>query len=487
VVLAFAAGQLATSLDVNATPAPSSPTPAAEVSRLPSFAEIAQRVTPAVVNVAVVQNGVSAHAHPRMSIPEIPDGYPFGDLLRRFFDQRSALPDGMEIPHYTRGVGSGFIVDPGGLIVTNDHVVSGASEIQVTLDDGSQYQAKVRGRDPNTDLALIEIDADHPLPYVELGNSDTARVGDWVLAVGNPFGLGGSVTAGIVSARGRELNDGPLDGYLQIDAPINRGNSGGPLFDTTGRVIGVNTAIFSPSGGSVGIGFAVPSATARAVIDQLRANGEVRRGWLGVQIQPVTAAVAEGLGLDRQQGALVASVMDKSPAQRAGLRPGDVILKVDGQTIDGFKTLPRLIAGMSEGTQVPLEVYRKGASEKLSVVIGRMPADEPVAVQTETDVDTGTPRLGLYLAPLTPKARQAHGLDAEAAGVLVARVEPGSPAEKAGITPGSVISMVGQQSVDAPEALVEQVRSALKQDRSSVLLLVETAGEKRFVTVRFAA
>jgi len=321
VVLTLAGAQLATSLDVGATPG--------AAKQAPSFAEVAERVTPAVVNVAVIQGAGTADTHPRISVPELPDTSPFGELFRRFFDERSLLPEGMDVPRFTRGVGSGFIVDPGGLIVTNDHVVAGASEVQVTLNDGTQYQARVKGRDPKTDLALIEIDAEHPLPYVEFGSSDTARVGDWVLAVGNPFGLGGSVTAGIISARERDLSDGPLDGYLQIDAPINRGNSGGPLFDAAGTVIGVNTAIFSPSGGSIGIGFAVPSTTAQAVIEQMRANGHVGRGWLGVQIQPVTAEVAAALGLDREQGALVTSIVDQSPAQRAGLRPGDVIVKVE--------------------------------------------------------------------------------------------------------------------------------------------------------------
>ncbi|MEA3274601.1 MAG: DegQ family serine endoprotease [Pseudomonadota bacterium] len=486
-VLAIAGTQLATSTDATATLALSQPVSEAGIAGPPSFAEVAARVTPAVVNVAVVQEGGAESASAQIEIPQLPDGSPFGEFFRRFFDEKSLSPKGFDIPRRAKGQGSGFIIDPDGHIVTNNHVVEKASEVQVILNDGSRYQAEIKGRDPKTDLALLKIDADKPLPYVTFGSSETARVGDWVLAVGNPFGLGGSVSAGIISARGRDINSGPYDDYLQIDAPINRGNSGGPLFDAGGRVIGINAAIYSPSGGNVGIGFAIPASTAASVIAQLRKHGRIERGWLGVQIQSVTEDVAESLGLESPQGALVASVVPDSPAAKAGLQPGDVILTVDGTAVEELKTLPRLIADTTAGAELGIEIHRNGSMKKLSVVIGQMPTQEKIAATPQEQSHDSGPRLGLYLAPLTPEAREAHGVDERAQGVLVAEVEDGSPAQKAGIKPGSLISMVGQQVVGAPEDVVTRVREAIDGDRSTVLLLIEQDGEKRFVTVRFAA
>lgn len=489
VALALAGAHWVTA-DTITAPAPTAAALAGSPATGPaSFADVAERVTPAVVNVAVRGKLGEQLAGPHSRMPELPEGMPFPEFFKRFFEERGMPGHGQGGPKAVQGVGSGFIISPDGYLVTNNHVVDGADEVTVMLNDGSRYRASVKGRDAKTDLALLKIEANKALPYVEFGDSGRTRVGDWVLAVGNPFGLGGSVTAGIVSARGRDIHDGALDDYLQVDAPINRGNSGGPLFDASGRVIGVNTAIFSPSGGSVGIGFAIPAETAKTVVAQLRVQGRIERGWLGVQIQPVTEEIAEGLGLKGTQGALVASVVPGSPAAQAGVQAGDVILSAAGQGLEEFKQLPKTIAATRAGTEVQLGVHRQGTTKNISVVIGLMPSDDKVAAAAE---DPGSAldskaKLGLYLAPLTKEARQSLKLEAETQGVLVTKVADGSPAAKAGIQPGSVISMIGQQPVSTPEDLAGKVREAAKADRPSVLLLVEKEGEKRFVSVRFAA
>ena len=458
---------------VAASPQPAVAAPAGP----PSFADVAARVTPAVVNVTVEEKPVQ-----RMSLPD--HGLPEGSPLREFFKQFGAVPE-FQMPREREGVGSGFIIDPKGYIVTNNHVVDGADQIQVTLNDGTKFDARIIGRDPKTDLALLKVDSKTPLPFVTLDDSADARVGDWVLAVGNPFGLGGSVNAGIISARGRDIQSGPYDDYLQIDAPINRGNSGGPLFDARGRVIGVNTAIFSPSGGNIGIGFAIPAETVASVVSDLRTSGHVERGWLGVQIQPVTQAVADSLALDQASGVLVADVLPDSPAAAAGVRSGDVIVRAAGQPMQEYRDLTRLIAGTRAGTKVNLEVIRDGKSRNIDVTVGKMP-DDNVAIDQPTHVDQSGPHIGLYLAPLTPELRAEHGLSSDAQGVLVAQVEPGSPAQRAGIQAGSLISMVGQQTVSTPDEISKAVQEAAKQDRPSVLLRVEQDGEQRFVAIPLA-
>jgi serine protease Do len=451
-----------------------------------SFADVVQRVTPAVVNVAVVEAD-TGQMRQQLEIPQIPEDSPLGQFFRHQFGQGGIPLQHPETPRHVQALGSGFIIDPSGWIVTNQHVVDGAAEVKVITNDGAQYKAEVKGRDPKTDLALLKIDAGKPLPYVQFGSSDKARVGDWVLAVGNPFGLGGSVSAGIISARGRDINSGPYDDFLQIDAPINRGNSGGPLFDEQGQVIGVNTAIYSPSGGSVGIGFAIPSSIAKDVVDQLKMTGHIERGWLGVAIQPVTEDVAKSLGLPSDRGTLVASVLPDSPAARAGLRPGDVILQAGGKQIDEFKQLSRLVADTPAGTNMTLELYRDGETKHVPIVIGKMPDEEKVAATQAIAPDDTTPHLGLYLEPITREARQALQLDRSTQGALVAQVEKGSPADEAGIEAGSVISMVGQHETRTPQDVMKQVHAALEQHHSSVLLRVEQNGQQRFVVVRLAA
>ena len=447
------------------------------------FADVVARVKGAVVNVTVAEKGAKGHGHPKMTIPE--DG-PAAEMFRRFFGEKG-MPDlGDAMPREVQGQGSGFIVDPAGYIVTNHHVVEGAKEITVSLADGSKHEAQVKGSDEKTDIAVLKIDAGKPLPHVEFGNSDDTRIGDWVLAVGNPFGLGGTVTAGIVSARGRDIQSGPYDDYLQVDAPINRGNSGGPLFDTTGRVVGINTAIFSPSGGNVGIGFAIPASIAASVVDQLRSDGRIDRGWLGVLLQPVSAEVAESLGLAGEGGALVANVEPDSPATKAGLQPGDVVRAVNGKPLDGVKALARAVADTRPGTKLTLEVSRENKSRDLQVVIGAPPGEGRVAAAQPADASPA-PRLGLALAPLTAEARAHYGFDKGKEGVVVARVERDSPAARAGIRPGSLISMVGQRPVSEPADVVKAVAAAAAEKRATVLLLVEIDGEKSFVPVRLAA
>lgn len=460
--------------------AESVPEPLSSPAGPTGFADVVERVTPAVVNVTVAQEAEAALAMPGGQMPD--EGSPLYEFFKRFggLDEMPAPAPG---PRQREGEGSGFIIDSKGHIVTNNHVVDGASRIEVTLNDGEKYEAKVIGRDAKTDLALIKIDTTSSLPHVTFGDSRGARVGDWVLAVGNPFGLGGSVNAGIISARGRDINSGPYDDYIQIDAPINRGNSGGPLFDARGVVIGVNTAIFSPSGGNIGIGFAIPAETAAEIVAELKTKGHVDRGWLGVQIQPVTEEIAASLGLAEPRGVLVADVIAGTPAQAAGINSGDVILQAAGERMEEYRDLTKLIASIDAGTQIDLVLYRSGKNLTVPVTIGEMPSEDLAQAGGGNEPAGDEPRIGLYLTPLTPELRAERGLDADASGVLVAQVAPGSPAQAAGIQAGSLISMVGQQPVNQPSQVVEAVKQAAASDRPSVLLRVEQEGEQRFVAV----
>jgi serine protease Do len=442
----------------------------------PSFADLAERVEPAVVSIVV--SGTTEVSAQMNGMP-FPEGK-FGEFFKQFRDRMPGNGARREF----KGAGSGFIISADGYVVTNNHVVEKASEIEVVLQNGERYQATVKGLDPKTDLALLKVDTDESLPFVELGDSDTARVGEWVVAVGNPFGLDGTVTVGVVSARGRDINSGPYDDYLQIDAPINRGNSGGPLFNNRGQVIGVNSMIYSPTGGSVGIGFAIPSNLVREIVAELETHGKVARGWLGVQIQPLTSEIAESLGLEDTRGALVAGIEPGSPAASAGVRPGDVIVGMNGEPLDEYKDLPRLVAAASAGSESTLQVIRQGETLDLAVEIGNMPADD---VQVALADDADTPKLGVYLAELTPEARQRFGIGKETEGVLVAGVQQGSPAAKAGIAAGQVISMVGQQAVQSPEDVITRVRQAAADHKPSVLLMLEYNGQQRFVAVKFAS
>ena len=448
----------------------------------PSFADLAEQVEPAVVSIAVTGTAdVTAQMGRHFKMPEFPEGSPFSDFFKQFRDRTPGSGEGGQ--REVKGAGSGFIISADGYVVTNNHVVEHADEIEIVMQDGERYQAEVKGLDPKTDLALLKVKADEPLPFVELGNSDTARVGEWVVAVGNPFGLGGTVTAGIVSARGRDINSGPFDDFIQIDAPINRGNSGGPLFNNQGQVIGVNSMIYSPTGGNVGIGFAIPSNLVSEIVAELETNGKVARGWLGVQIQPVTEDIAESLDLEETHGALVAGVAPDSPAAVAGIKPGDVIVSLDGDKLEEFKDLPKLVADTAAGTESTLQVMRQGETLDLEVEIGSMP-EEDVKVALADDSDT--PKLGVYLSDLTPEARQRFRIGEETEGVLIAGVQQDRPDAKAGIEAAQVINMVGQETVHTPQDVITRVQQAAAEDKSSVLLMLVHEGQQRFVAVKFA-
>jgi serine protease Do len=438
------------------------PTPQAPViQQRAGFADLVERVKPAVVNIAVTEKAQKAEVQ---NIPE-----PF----RHFFQQ-------MPQRGPRRGVGSGFVIDPDGWIVTNNHVVDTAEKVVVTLEDGTELPAVVKARDSKTDIALIKVEAGKKLPALEWGDSDQVRVGEWVVAVGNPFGLGGTVTAGILSARNRDISDGPYD-YLQIDAPINPGNSGGPLFDQTGRVIGIDTAIYSPTGGSVGIGFAVPSNLASKVVAQLKEKGTIDRGWLGIAMQTITPDLARALGREKAEGALVASVQPDSPAAKAGLQQGDVVIAAGGEPIRTPRDLARIVADARPGTRLDMNLARDGKERTLPVTVGA-PQEQTASLEApEEGVDSG-PKVGLALAPLTAQARSQLGLDSSAKGAVVASVEPGSPAAESGLRRGDVIVKVGDRSVDGPRSVAAELRAARK-DRRAVPVLVLRDGTPYYVAL----
>ena len=449
-----------------------------------SFAELAEKALPAVVNISTRQT-VERQRSP--DLPQFPPGSPFEEFFRKFFDRepgdRQDAP-----PRRATSLGSGFIVDPSGIIVTNHHVIDKADEILVRLQDDRELQAEVVGRDPKTDLAVLRVESDEPLPFLEFGDSDKTRVGDWVVAIGNPFGFSSTVTAGIVSARKRDIRAGPYDDFIQTDAAINKGNSGGPMLNLDGRVIGVNTAITSPSGGSVGIGFAVPASLAAPVIDQLRRFRETRRGWLGVRIQNVTdeiAAAFEGFGEPR--GALVAAVVPESPADQGGIQAGDIVLSFDGQQVEKMRALPRIVSDAEVGATVPVEVWRKGRVEHLEVVVGRLEENDPVSASAgSTTSEHPVEALGLVVAGPNDDLRKEFELDEEAlerGGLVVVGVAPGSDAEQKGLEAGDLIIEADQASVSRPKDLEERIAAVREAGRRSVLLLVNRGGEDRFVAV----
>ena len=450
--------------------------PAAARTTPESFADLAEAVLPAVVNISTTQTLTA----------ESGDLQEFEDLFRDFFDKQN--PNRPQGPRRSTSLGSGFIIDPDGYIVTNNHVVSDAEEVTVRLYDDTNLKAEIVGRDEKTDLALLKVEARQPLPFVKWGDSDAIRIGDWVVAIGNPFGLGGSVTAGIVSARQREINAGPYDDFIQTDASINKGNSGGPMFNMSGEVIGINTAIFSPSGGSVGIGFAVPSALARHVIDQIREFGRTRRGWLGVNIQTVTDELAEGLKLPKASGALVSNVADGSPAATAGIQKGDVILKFDGRDVGEMRRLPRIVADTPIDKTVDVLLWREGREAKVRVKIGELNEAEVAALpeQPESQAPEAAKieALGMSLAEVTPDLRQKFQLGEDAAGVLIIGVEDGSAAAEKGLQPGDVVVEVDQKEVATPQDVESQVAAARKANQRVVTFLIYRQGDFQWVALR---
>ncbi len=443
------------------TPQPAPIQPAQPAQMLPSFTDLVTRVRPAVVSVTT-----ELKAQPQGA------GIP--------------TPFGMMMPQHPQAVearGSGFIIDPDGVIVTNNHVVQDAKSVSVTLSDGTELPAKIIGRDPRTDLAVLRVDAGHKLAYVQLGNSADVKVGEWVVAMGNPYGLGGTVTAGIVSARGRDIGEGPYDNFLQIDAPINRGNSGGPLFTQDGRVVGVNTAILSPTGGSIGIGFAIPSNIVKTVVADLEKTGHVTRGYLGVEAQQVSPAMAAALNLPKQNpdqaGALIAQVEADSPASKAGLQPGEVITAVDGKTVGNPRDLAVDIAAVKPGDEAKIDVLQQGQTKTMSVKVATLPSEQQTANANAAGPQEG---VGLALAPISPEMRSQLDLPEHMKGVAVVDVKPGSPADQAGIQQGDVIVGVGVEPVSSARQAAHAISEAANRNHA-VALRVFRNGQTEFVAI----
>jgi serine protease Do len=465
-----------------------------QVAQPTGFADIVERVKPSVISVRVNINEKVAKDDTANKNDDNDSPFQPGSPMERFF-KRFGGPDGM--PPGMRGSprggnrgqmtgqGSGFFISPDGFAVTNNHVVDGADKVEVTTDDGKVYKAKVIGTDARTDVALIKVEGGSNFPFAKLSDSKP-RIGDWVLAVGNPFGLGGTVTAGIVSASGRDIGNGPYDDFIQIDAPVNKGNSGGPAFDTSGEVMGVNTAIYSPSGGSVGIAFSIPASTVKTVIAQLKDKGSVSRGWIGVQIQPVTADIADSLGLKKAEGALVAEPQANGPAAKAGIESGDVITAVNGETVKDARELARTIGGLAPGAAVKLNVLHKGKDTTVNLTLGQLPN----SVEAKADTDnsdkgsakrgTDVPKLGLTLAPADSVA--GAGKD----GVVVTEVDPKSAAAERGFKEGDVILEVGGKSVTNAGDVREALETARTDNKNSVLMRVKSGGSSRFVAVPLA-
>ncbi|WP_026227303.1 Do family serine endopeptidase [Hoeflea sp. 108] len=461
-----------------------------------SVADLAEGLLGAVVNISTSQtvksgDGDNENAVP---VPQLPEGAPFQDFFDDFFKKRDGQ-DGAA-PQKVQSLGSGFIVDAEqGIVVTNNHVIADADEIEVNFSDGSKLKATLIGTDTKTDIAVLKIDPKaKKLTAVKFGDSNKMRIGDWVMAIGNPFGLGGTVTLGIVSARNRDINSGPYDDFIQTDAAINRGNSGGPLFNMYGEVIGINTAIISPSGGSIGIGFSIPSEIAAGVVDQLRQFGETRRGWLGVRIQPVTDDIAESLGMTSAKGALVAGIIKGGPVDNGAIQPGDVVIKFDGKDIVEMRDLPRVVAESPVGKAVDVVVVRKGVEQTVKVTLGRLEDGEKLA-----EGETGKPGegadkgaevaavsvLGMTLGELNDDTRAKFGIAGDVTGVVVTAVAKDSAAAERGIVAGEVITEIGQEEMKSPKQVTDRIAALKEQGRKNALLMLASkTGELRFVTLR---
>jgi serine protease Do len=457
-----------------------------------SVADLAEFLQDAVVNISTSQKSAAERIIPPGPTPKAPEGSPFQEFFDEFFNKQPKNRP-QEQQRRVQSLGSGFVVDAEGIIITNNHVIDGADEITANFNDGTKLKAELIGRDQKTDLAVLRVKPTKTLKSVKFADSDRARVGDWVMAIGNPFGLGGTVTVGIISARNRDINSGPYDNFIQTDAAINRGNSGGPLFNMDGDVVGINTAIISPTGGSIGIGFAIPANTAMAVIDQIRSYGETRRGWLGVRIQGVTDDIAESLGLKDSKGALVAGVTEKGPADAAGIQAGDVILRFDGKVVPGVRELPRMVADSPITKEVDVVVLRKGKEETIKVKLGRLEEGEKMAEKEKATARGNQPQaqpvvtkaLGLSLAELDTATREKFKLGEKVTkGVVVTDVEATSPAGEKRIVAGDVILEVGQEEVKSADDVVKRLDALKKDGRKRALFLLSNAdGEMRYVAV----
>jgi serine protease Do len=466
----------------SAAAAPSSRAPPAESPFADLFAQLAGRVVGVVVNIST-----EAAVQPAKPAPDAPQNSPgnaLDEMFRDFFGEKGAPgAPGSRVA----SLGSGFIIDPSGLIVTNNHVIANAEQITVTLSDNTELQARVVGRDVVTDLALLKVDTKNPLPAATWGDSSKTKVGDWVLAIGNPFGLGGTVTAGIISATARDIHSSPYDDYLQTDASINRGNSGGPMFSLAGEVIGINTVIYSPSGGSIGIGFAIPSALAQPIVEQLKASGKVERGWIGARIQPVTDDIAESIGLDKNRGAMIAAIDAGSPAAQAKLQPGDVILSYDGTAIERSRQLPRLVAATPPDKPVKLAVWRDGKEQEFELTVAALnpnrppPPPPPPPEKPKPTVIVET--LGLKLAKPTAELNKQFSLPDGAKGAVITDVPPNSPAAAQGLRPGDLVIAVGHANVTSAEEVSQLAAAAKKAGQKKVLVRVEREGNTRFVAL----
>ncbi|HKP26674.1 MAG TPA: Do family serine endopeptidase [Dongiaceae bacterium] len=470
------------------SPADTTPTATAApfIAGAPStFADLAAKVSPAVVNVSSTHVMTQQEQGGQQMPFDFPEGSPFDQFFKQFQQQQRQQ---QKHPQKVTSLGSGFIIDASGYVVTNNHVVDGAKDIEVTLTDGAVYPAKVIGTDAKTDLALLKVEAKKPLPFVSFGNSDKMRIGDWVMAVGNPFGLGGTVTAGIVSARGRDIHEGPYDDFLQIDAAINQGNSGGPTFSTDGSVIGINTAIFSPSGGSVGIGFAIPSNLAKPIIAELKDQGHIDRGWLGVSIQPLTPELTQGMNLGSDKGALISSIQDNSPAAAAGLKSGDVVTRFGDHEIESPKDLSRAVAETASGASVPVKVWRDGSEKTISVKIAEMKEEvasaDPSEQGGEPSASDTVDQLGATLAPVNDMTRQQFGLSEDAKGVVIADLEQDSALAEQGVRPGDVIERVNDRKIANPADVAKALQETQADKRSVAVMLIESDGNDRFVAVQ---
>ena len=467
-------------IDVFGSAAHAQSASAASATQPMGFADVVERVKPSVISVKVTMKDKVADASSKDESDEK------GSPMERFFRQFGGPNGEFENPgrnrrHGAMGQGSGFFISADGFAVTNNHVVEGADKVEVTTDAGKTYTAKVVGSDPRTDLALIKVEGGSDFPFAKL-SAGKARIGDWVLAVGNPFGLGGTVTAGIVSANGRDIGSGPYDDFIQIDAPVNKGNSGGPTFNMQGEVVGVNTAIYSPSGGSVGIAFSIPANTVKSVVAQLKDKGNVSRGWIGVQVQPVTQDIADGMGLKQAQGALVADPQKDGPAAKAGIEAGDVITAVNGESVKDARELARVIGGLAPGSTVKLDVLQKGKSKVVSMTLGKLPNDKQAKADIEGDgkpaQGTDVPRLGLTLAP----ADKADGKD----GVVIAKVEPKSAAADRGVKKGDVILEVAGKNIAKPGDVADALEAARSDKKSSVLMRLRSGDASRYVALPLA-